>query len=62
MTKVSITKDAQVEDMPEVSVLVDSGQYNGEELIVCYKTDDASKEPFCLLEARFINKGGEVYQ
>lgn len=62
MTKVSITKNSPVEDMPEVSVLSESGMYNGEELVVCYKTEDATQEPFCLLEARFINKGSEVYQ
>ena len=62
MAKVTITKDAQVEEQPELSVLSDSGSYNEEELITCYKTEDPAKEPYCFLEARYVKKGGEVYQ
>lgn len=62
MAKITVTKDREVEDEPTLSVLSDSGSYTDTELVVCYKTEDATKEPYCLLEARFVVKGGEVYQ
>jgi hypothetical protein len=39
--------------MPEYSVL-DSGEYSTTDLVMCYKTDDETKEPVAQFEAKFI--------
>jgi len=55
-----LTAWQKLKEMPEYSVL-DSGEYSTTDLVMCYKTDDETKEPVAQFEAKFIKYWWDVY-
>lgn len=58
---VHIEQDQPLHSNPEFLVLDASGEYDEGDLIVVYRADDPTKEPYSKFEAKYVVYGNEAY-
>jgi hypothetical protein len=57
--KYQIEKDTIVDSKYGV---INEGEYLENDLVICYLIGDLDKNPYCLIEAKYIIFGHEAYQ